>query len=111
MGPGGASRRGLHSQAKSAVRSFLACCSRHFAGSKVHLSTHDSGKHHGLLAGGDLSAPDVRSLRDLRAQHDQHAARTLEEVTGSLEGLIHQLREHTEKMEKIVEAARWRRGG
>ena len=85
------------------ARSPLACHSRHAApGPRFTLSPHDFCPDNGSLVGEGLSLPDGRSLRRLRSLHDAHSTRSTEEVVAHLQSLLHQLREQTVKMERIV---------
>lgn len=89
--------------------SFLACFSRHARRvQRFTLSRNDPTPDHREPAGPDVSRPDARLLRDLRANHD--ATAPLSELVERLEGTVQRIREQTSGLEAIIAAAKQRLG-
>lgn len=72
------------------------------------LSRNDPTPDHREPAGPDVSRPDARLLRDLRANHD--ATAPLSELVERLEGTVQRIREQTSGLEAIIAAAKQRLG-
>ena len=70
------------------------------------LSLNDSSPWFGELAGLDLSQPDTRFLRDLRAHHD--ATLPLSDLVECLQETVERLRAQTIAVEAIIAAAKTR---